>query len=57
MSDKIKPWQQRKPKHHGQNEKRGKRNVPRGNERPFQSRLPDDRDVPVRNDWNERWGT
>ena len=28
MSNKIKPWQQRKPKHHGKNEQRGKRVVP-----------------------------
>jgi len=28
MGNKIKPWHQRKPKHHGKNEKRGKRIVP-----------------------------
>lgn len=28
MSNKIKPWQQRKPKHHGKDERRNKRVVP-----------------------------
>lgn len=56
MSDKVKPWQQRKPRHHGANQgKNGRPNRPDGNKRNLPPRMTDDRDIPIRNDWNERW--
>jgi hypothetical protein len=56
MSEKVKPWQQRKPKHHGRNEQQiGKSPRNSGGKRNSPSRLPDDRENPIRNDWNERW--
>lgn len=58
MSDKIKPWQQRKPRHHGQNEKRGKRVVPLragGGKRIVPLTVDNSRVSPLRVDDDETW--